>query len=771
MRSFVANLLGLARTKRNRPKRRPSRATLHVEGLETRLSPTTLLATQSLVSAASSAHRLAQAESTQSRPAHTHPIRHHAPRPVVASQPAEVKRVALPSASGKSAAHSGGSARITDAKQIQVLHGAGSQAGGGAVGAVATASRPAAAVLVAPAVSGPVQSAAPAPSGQGAPPAPASATAGPAAKALKALEAAPGGQASTGQGSSSAPDTHTDELKDRFAKGANETPADTPVSQKAPEITTVRQLADLLGLPAQEVERTGMTVKQLAEFVSQYQQVDSKGGLQDPATWKQVHEHGTDAALKDAFMDTLKIPAKAAKGLSFRGVVEGAQAITGTGAGAEDPRAWGVYKDFRNGKISASQFTRQLAGVDANSQRTGTDGKPKTGGQSGQNGKNNSTSPSTSGATAPGRLDPSGRNDGNTTGNYGDTPPDQPAPGSTQGDTEFTVTGIDRHDDGTTDVFWTRSGGKDGLDGEYVTHYDGTGNYDVFSIGKDGDGERVGGGCGQPPADSVIGLTTDTTAPAGTDPRTGSSSQEALYNAGDDKSGNGQQGNGNTSSNGNGNNSSNGNNGNGNGSQDDPDKDKGGGKEDDKPPDAKPPEGQPEEEGSRTNPDADVGSYAPLWMIDPKLGGGEQRQTERDLDVKHGGGVTDPGPDGGSDNGGGPVGVTPAGEHQDRQQMNQAVGQGTGGHADAPSHTQDPPDMSAAQVESIQLRRSGGATDPSPNGDNGPSAPSAPALDGKSHQVVVGNGPKAGMASGANTAANLAGRAAVTPAGTGRIAK
>ena len=68
-----------------------------------------------------------------------------------------------------------------------------------------------------------------------------------------------------------------------------------------------------------------------------------------------------------------------------------------------------------------------------------------------------------------------------------------------------TVTGVHHGLDNSTTFYWTRSGGGDGKDGNYYTIYDGRGGWMVFNQDTQ---ELVNQGEGDPPADSIVGQST-----------------------------------------------------------------------------------------------------------------------------------------------------------------------------------------------------------------------------------------------------------------------
>lgn len=143
------------------------------------------------------------------------------------------------------------------------------------------------------------------------------------------------------------------------------------------------------------------------------------------------------------------------------------------------------------------------AGGSGVSESSGSSGHPAQGGDhdgSGDGGDSSGVDPG-SGGDDGAAIGGNGAGDQGSTGSSDD---DSAATGD-DGGASYTVTGIDHNEDGTTTVFWTRSGGDDGQDGNYTTHYDGMGGYHV----EDEDGNVVGAGEGQPPKDEVVGQTTN----------------------------------------------------------------------------------------------------------------------------------------------------------------------------------------------------------------------------------------------------------------------
>src|SRR5205807_766275 len=78
--------------------------------------------------------------------------------------------------------------------------------------------------------------------------------------------------------------------------------------------TALRQLADQLQLPADEVAKSHLTLAQLVKFLEDYQKVASDD-VHAPGLWQQVSTQGTGAALKGAFVKTMGLAVDSVRGL------------------------------------------------------------------------------------------------------------------------------------------------------------------------------------------------------------------------------------------------------------------------------------------------------------------------------------------------------------------------------------------------------------------------------------------------------------------------
>lgn len=517
--------------------------------------------------------------------------------------------------------------------------------------------------------------------------------------------------------------------------------------------TALRDLAEHLGAPGEAAADSGLTLSQLADFAAKLQMIDAGGRrIADLATWTRVRAGGSEVVLVEAAAESLELPRDAVVGRSLADVLGGVSISQRSGSddgpnGPSSPGFWSNYWAFKDGKITEGEFSHRLGLGDPNGTETepgqgGTPAGSATGPGAGKGkGKGKGSQGSTGRPANQGRSGAGGRPEGGERGANNRNPGgkgagtgsgasssnvagmgNQPDGGlgsePSKGKASYTVTAICRNEDGSTDVYFTRSGGDDGLDGEYCSSYDGNGHYTVFNVSEGvtpddqaADGSIiVGGGFGSPPSDDVVGKTTD----------------QYLGDKGDESAVFGGSNSNNDSGNSSGSNSNNDSNNDSNGNSDDDSNDDSDGDSDSESDGESDSESTSESDSSESsssdeeqenaddttpNPNRDD-SYngPPLWMLNGRMGAAEKRNTERAIASGQGGGYTDPGAEG-SETGGGSV-MTPQQQHL----AEISIAHGRGGDVDGQDAEPAGNIPTAADFKRVAAARGKGVTDPSEEG-------------------------------------------------------